>query len=882
MAKVFIDGREFRVEGDKSLLEVCLEQGIDLPYFCWHPELGSVGSCRQCAVKQYRDENDTDGKIVMACMTPAKDGTRISVADEASAEMRRTVIEWLMTNHPHDCPVCEEGGECHLQDMTVMTGHVYRRDRAPKRTFRNQDLGPFIGHEMNRCITCYRCVRFYHDYAGGQDLHALGGAEHVYFGRLEDGTLESPFSGNLVEVCPTGVFTDKTFSRRYSRKWDLESAPSVCVHCAVGCNTQPGARYGELRRIMNRYNHAVNGYFLCDRGRFGYDFVNRESRLARPMARGADGLKIAPADDALAALRECLKQGRALGIGSPRASLQANAALRTAVGPERFFAGLSERDAELTRLALRILEDGPAPAATRTDIEAAADAMVEPWKAIAVEQASGGARSPVFILTPDATDLDDVASMTFRMAPVDIARLGFAIAYRIDPTAPGVEGLPDAQREWVERIAETLRQARRPLILSGTGCAAPEIMQAAANVAWALAAEGRNHNHDQGQAREARIWLSVPECNSQGLALLEAPPLEDAFAMLDDGRADSLVILENDLYRRAPKERVDTALRGAAQVFVIDHLRHRTADRAHWILPAATFAESDGVLVNAEGRAQRSYKVLPPPDEVRESWRWLVEAAEGRGEPVPSSFEALTSGLAAEIPRLAAIGGLAEVDAGRGGLRIPRATPRYSGRTAMQADQHVKEGAPPADPESPFVFSMEGGAERVPGGLAPWYWSPGWNSNEAVNRFQQEIPGPLRDAHPGVRLVMHRPGAPRFFREPPSVFEPSDGRWLFLPIHHCFGSEELSAQSPPVAERVPAPYVGLGALDADRLGLANGQTAELRIGSKVWRLPLQVRTEMAAGVVGLPLGLSCLTGVELPAWGEIRAAWGRGESDAAA
>ncbi|MEJ2644488.1 MAG: 2Fe-2S iron-sulfur cluster-binding protein, partial [Gammaproteobacteria bacterium] len=239
MATIFIDGRPFEVDGDKDLLDQCLSLGFDLPYFCWHPALGSVGSCRQCAVKQFKDENDTEGQIVMACMTPASDGTRISIDDPEARRFRAGIVELLMTNHPHDCPVCDEGGECHLQDMTVMTGHNYRDYRFNKRTFRNQDLGPFLNHEMNRCITCYRCVRFYQDYAGGTDLVAMASKNHVYFGRHVDGALENEFSGNLVEVCPTGVFTDKSLKAHYTRKWDLQTAPSVCVHCGHGCNILP-------------------------------------------------------------------------------------------------------------------------------------------------------------------------------------------------------------------------------------------------------------------------------------------------------------------------------------------------------------------------------------------------------------------------------------------------------------------------------------------------------------------------------------------------------------------------------------------------------------------------------------------------------------------
>ncbi|ETC97930.1 2Fe-2S iron-sulfur cluster-binding protein, partial [Asaia sp. SF2.1] len=206
MAKIVIDGREVEARSDVNLLQACLEAGEDLPYFCWHPELGSVGACRQCAVKQYANADDTRGRIVMACMTPVTEGAIISVEDPEAKEFRGEVVEWLMTNHPHDCPVCEEGGECHLQDMTVMTGHRERRYRFDKRTHNNQELGPFVKHEMNRCIACYRCVRFYRDYAGGQDLGVFASHNNVYFGRHESGTLESPFSGNLIEVCPTGVF----------------------------------------------------------------------------------------------------------------------------------------------------------------------------------------------------------------------------------------------------------------------------------------------------------------------------------------------------------------------------------------------------------------------------------------------------------------------------------------------------------------------------------------------------------------------------------------------------------------------------------------------------------------------------------------------------
>lgn len=288
MPVIYIDNKPYEVKPGKNFLHIALSLGFDVPYFCWHEALGSVGACRQCAVVQYKDEQDKNGRIVMSCMTDACDGARFSIDHPNAVSFRKSVIELLMTNHPHDCPVCDEGGECHLQDMTVMTGHNYRRYNYKKRTFRNQNLGPLIHHEMNRCITCYRCVRFYSDYAGGKDLNAFCSSNRVYFGRSEEGKLESDFSGNLVEVCPTGVFTDKIFRHQFVRKWDLQSSPAVCQLCSLGCNIYPQERGNILRRITNRYNEKINGYFLCDRGRFGHGFVNNDNRLRQSIFNGQE------------------------------------------------------------------------------------------------------------------------------------------------------------------------------------------------------------------------------------------------------------------------------------------------------------------------------------------------------------------------------------------------------------------------------------------------------------------------------------------------------------------------------------------------------------------------------------------------------------------
>ena len=189
MPKLIIDNIEVEVPPGTNVLEAAKQIGIVIPHFCYHPALGSVGACRLCAMKFV--EGPVKG-IQMSCMIPAQDGMVVSTTDTEAARMRSLVIEWLMLNHPHDCPVCDEGGECLLQDYTIAGGHGIRRYKGKKRTFLPQYLGEFIEHEMNRCIECYRCARFYQDFAGGSDFGVHGSAGRVYFGRFSDGTIRIP------------------------------------------------------------------------------------------------------------------------------------------------------------------------------------------------------------------------------------------------------------------------------------------------------------------------------------------------------------------------------------------------------------------------------------------------------------------------------------------------------------------------------------------------------------------------------------------------------------------------------------------------------------------------------------------------------------------
>ncbi|MHC8358540.1 NADH-quinone oxidoreductase subunit NuoG [Pseudomonas sp. LB3P81] len=885
MATIHVDGKELEVDGADNLLQACLSLGLDIPYFCWHPALGSVGACRQCAVKQYTDENDKRGRIVMSCMTPATDGSWISIDDEEAKVFRASVVEWLMTNHPHDCPVCEEGGHCHLQDMTVMTGHNERRYRFTKRTHQNQQLGPFISHEMNRCIACYRCVRFYKDYAGGTDLGVFGAHDNVYFGRVEDGVLESEFSGNLTEVCPTGVFTDKTHSERYNRKWDMQFSPSICHGCSSGCNISPGERYGELRRIENRFNGSVNQYFLCDRGRFGYGYVNREDRPRQPLL--ANGTKLG-LDEALDKAADLLRGRNIVGIGSPRASLESNYALRELVGAEHFYSGIEAAELERIRLVMQVLKDSPLPIPNMRDIEdhdaifvlgedltqtAArmalslrqsvkgkaedmADAMrVQPWLDAAVKNIGQHELNPLFIASLAETKLDDIAEECVHAAPDDLARIGFAVAHALDASAPAVEGLDAEALELAKRIADALLAAKRPLIIAGTSLGSKALIEAAANIAKALKLREKNGS----------ISLIVPEANSLGLAMLGGESVDAALQAVIDGRADAIVVLENDLYTRTDKARVDAALNAAKAVIVADHQKTATSDRAHLVLPAASFAEGDGTLVSQEGRAQRFFQVFDPKYMdasilVHEGWRWLHALRSTLlNQPIDwTQLDHVTAAVASSTPQLARIVDAAPSAAFRiKGMKLAREPLRYSGRTAMRADINVHEPRTPQDNDTAFNFSMEGySGSAEPRQQVPFAWSPGWNSPQAWNKFQDEVGGHIRAGDPGTRLIESSGDSLNWFAAVPRAFNPAPGTWQVVPFFHLLGSEENSSKAAPVQERIPAAYVALAKSEADRLGVNDGAMLSLNVAGQTLRLPLRINEELGAGLVALPAGIA--------------------------
>ena len=792
MPKLIIDDREIEVAAGTKVIEAAARLGIMIPRFCYHPAIGSVGACRICAVMVL--EGPVKG-IQMSCMLDAANGMKVSSTDAEAVEFRRYVIEWLMMNHPHDCPVCDEGGHCLLQDMTVSGGHGIRRFPGKKRTYPDQYLGPLVQHEMNRCIHCYRCSRFYQQFCGYRDLGALSIGNRTYFGRVQSGTLESPFSGNLSDICPTGVYTDKP-SRFFGRRWDYQRTPTLCINCSLGCHAVTSVRYRKVVRQEARFSAAVNGWFLCDRGRFGFFY---DSLTERPRQAAVKG-ETTSMDEALAHARsrlEVLPPDTVAIIGSQRSSLEVLAVTERATklkgwrGPA-FFADASA--ALKVKTAVGRLEAGLAVSLAEIEqadfiLVAGADPVNEaPMLALALRQAvQKGAGvvvldpRPIFLpfefthvpVAPEALD-----SMLARVVKKSIGSAGLE-----GPAAGFHASLPDgpgAGPEGLSSAADLLAGSRRPVIVCGTGIVAPEMLDLAADAALLLAAA----------QKKAGLFYLLTEANAFAAGLLAqfesttAPILKAAV----DGSVKALIFVENDPYTTFPdRELLEQALAKVELLIVLDYLDTPISRKAHVFLPTQTLYEAGGIFVNQEGRAQYS------------------PAAFAGGAPV------LETGGGDHPPRV--------YDAG-----LPGADPQPAGRIIARLAGEA-------------IFSEIRTRQEYFAGSAPEL-----TELADVNAFPEE----------GLRISLKNLSADRFKSIlPPAAAAESDEFEIIL-AERTFGTEELSSYSACLEPLVEKPFAGLRQEDAAALGISDGDRISVGTAKAAVELAVKVFDRMAPGVIMVP------------------------------
>ena len=806
MPKIIIDDCEIEVADGTKVIEAAEQLGIMIPRFCYHPALGSVGACRVCAVKFL--QGPFKG-VQMSCMVDAQDGMVVSTTDEEAVAFRKSVIEWLMLHHPHDCPVCDAGGHCLLQDMTVSGGHGIRRYPGNKRTYTDQYLGPLVQHEMNRCIHCYRCLRFYQEFSGFRDLGAMQSANQTYFGRYVDGILESPFSGNLIDICPTGVYTDKP-SRYFGRRWDYERSPSVCINCSLGCHTITSSRYRKVVRQEARLSEAINGYFICDRGRYGFMY---NSLPQRPRSALVDG-QAASIDQALAALTQRLqtivdKDGSAAVAcaGASRSSLETLAMVKRVSQSKSWQPPAYFVDNAITRkVKTAVYRLEPDLAISMREIESAdfvavlgADPLNEaPMLALALRQAQRkGATIAVFDPRPISLPCEfthvpaDPGAIHAVFDAVIGAALDAGAVDKLDGPArefysslASVEQISAAQQSEIDALAEKLKISRRPAVVCGTESVRRQTPALAADYATLLRAAGK----------AAGLFYVMPGANGFAAGLLadENGSLESLMTAIEQGSIKGLILVENNpLWQFPDRRRFEQALQKLDLLVVMDYVNSEVTQKADIFLPTTTLYEAGGLYVNQEGRAQA----------VRPAYRGGTPITQtGQGDHPPRIYDA----------------------------QIPGAGPQ----AAWQILAYLID------------IGQHQDAEDLKADIGQWLV-------ENESGFKP-LPGIAQMPAEGTRFHQAPQSPARFVPAPVNSDSHNAGQLEVLAVERTFGTEELCAYSVCLQELSKAPCLDMHSTDAQQLNLNDGDQVVVELNGGAIEARLQVAENMASGILIIP------------------------------
>ena len=622
MAKVTVDGIEVEVPSGATVLQACEAAGKEIPRFCYHERLSVAGNCRMCLV-----EVEKAPKPVASCAYPVADGMVVKTDSPIVRNARRGVMEFLLINHPLDCPICDQGGECDLQDQSVSYGMDKSRYREPKRSVKDKNIGPLIKTIMTRCIQCTRCVRFSAEIAGTAELGGTNRGENMEIGTYVEKALTSELSGNLIDICPVGALTSRPYAF-VSRPWELRKTAGIDVQDATGTNIRIDTRGPEVLRILPRINEDVNEEWMADRGRFSFVGLKRK-RLDRPWLRVDGKLKPASWPEAFAAITAKLGGMAGDRIGAVAGDL---VDAESAFALKAMLAGLNSQN-------LDCRQDGAAIDASRPDFYRfnTTIAGIEEADALLIIGSNPRTEAPVI----NARIRKRWSQGRFPIGLVGPA--GLDLTYGHDWLGDGTATLR-SMLAGTHRFAATLKDAKRPMILLGRGALARPDGAAVLAAAWEIARACNALRED---------WHGFNLLHHFGgqvaplaMGFLPGEGGKDLGAMLSGG-VDALWLLGAD--------GVDTAVI-APTTFVIYQGHHgdRAASRADVILPGAAYTEKDGTYLNTEGRAQRSHAALRAPGDAREDWRIIRAAGQALG--VALSFDDLAQLRAAMVAAVPALG----------------------------------------------------------------------------------------------------------------------------------------------------------------------------------------------------------------------------------
>jgi NADH-quinone oxidoreductase subunit G len=597
MAKVTVDGIEVEVPNGSNVLQACEAAGKEVPRFCYHDRLSVAGNCRMCLVEIEK----APPKPISSCSWPVADGMVVHTDSPMVRNARRAVMEFLLINHPLDCPICDQGGECDLQDQAMGYGSDHSRYAENKRAVKDKDLGPLVKTVMTRCIHCTRCIRFITEVAGVPDLGATARGESMEVGTYVEKALSSELSGNIIDLCPVGALTSKPYAF-VARSWELKKTDSVDVLDAVGTNIRIDARGPEVLRILPRVNEDVNEEWLGDKSRFALDGLKRK-RLDRPWVR-KDG-KLAPASwpEAFAAIA-----AKAKGLAGDRIG-----AIAGDLCDAESMLALKDLLAALGSANVDCRQDGAALDASRRDYYCfnTSIAGIEEADAILLIGTNPRKEAPV---------LNARIRKRWMAGGCTIGLIGEAADLTYDVTMVGAG--PDTI---AGGFAQVLHDAKKPMVIVGQGALARPDGAAVLAASWKLAADvgalsaewhGFNVLHTAG----GRV-------GGLDVGFVPGPGGKSVAQMLGDG-VDLLWLLGADEF--------DTSKIGA-ETFVVYQGHHGDAGaaRADVILPGAAYTEKNGTYVNTEGRVQRGFLSVYPPGEAKEDWTILRAFSQVAGKPLP-------------------------------------------------------------------------------------------------------------------------------------------------------------------------------------------------------------------------------------------------------
>ena len=609
---VTVDGVAVDVPKGTLAIEACFRAGGDVPYFCYHPRLESVGACRMCVASVELEQFGARRTAIMTtCNLAVQNGMVIKTGTPDVKKSQNGILEFLLANHPLDCPICDRGGECPLQNMTIAYGPPTSRFVEEKRHFpKAVPLSDFVILDRERCIQCMRCTRFTDEIAGDGQLDLLDRGSDSKIAVFSGTEFTSNFSGNTIEICPVGALTSRTY-RFAGRPWEIKSTDSICAECGNGCNIAVQHRLGELVRVNGRTNENINEEWTCDRGKFGQYYVNSEKRLSKPLLRRDGRFVEVSWDEALITIADRIRQIKAqhgadsiAGIGSTRCTLEDNYLFGRLL---RGIVGTNHIDHQMIPYPLMPMQSSIAE--------------IENFKIIVSVGMNLQREQPIVYLRVykakrrkgaewiQADSIDSAVEETLRRAgsegtlllphTLDAGAWDKAFALCRETGAKCNVLLPDAN-SWGAPLAGV-----SPELLPGKK--------------WFV----------DGKASVEKAWgVTLPETSGKNAPQIFEAAASGAMKMLYIMGTDPATQFKDTAFARR-------ALESASFVVVQDLFLSETAQFADVVLPASSFAEKDGTFVNIEGREQKIKQAIASRGESRPDWRIIADLMARLGTPVP-------------------------------------------------------------------------------------------------------------------------------------------------------------------------------------------------------------------------------------------------------